>query len=721
MKLHLTCALLVAAALATTAANAADGDHPKLDRHLAPIAAAAAIHAEGALRDAALARQALHGSSLLEPHWNGAGEVQVYLHYDPASNTPDLEQLSALGATEITPSPELRVIQAWVPARSLAAVANLPGVQRVSVPRYALTKRVASPQTVSRTGSVDTQGDGILGARSFRGATGINGAGIAVGVISGGDDHIGTSQSSGNLPANIWNDPKDKGGTGGFSPASSGDEGTAMMEIVYDLAPGVKQLGFCGPATSVDFITCLDDLKSGISANVIVDDLGFPGGAMFSTDDFTQGVEKFVNANPSIRLVTAAGNDGTAYWQGTWSPTAVTTNVNGVSYTQAQTFNSSGGAVPYLHIIANVGDTLGYIVEWGDSWSDSATTNDPNDYDVVVFDAPSSGTAVACNQGINVGPPSGSSICNQHNTSALNTPGPQPVQGSTWTASQADYYLEVFYKAGTPSKNIKILVFDQQAAQVLVDPATAGSIYGHSALPYPNEITVGAVDALATGLPLESFSSLGPVEFGTTNQASQSIMKPDFVAPDDVSISGAGGFENPFLGTSAAAPHIAGLVALLMSGYPGQSPYTLLRKAAGNTVQNGNFGFGLPNMETLLSEGLYPTPTVVIKSPTNNSTVNTGTKVTFTGSCTAHGSGSVAYDWNFGSSGIPDSKLASPSVTFSKAGSFVVTLTCTSGLVAGAAKITVTASAPSGGGTLGILSLLGLAAAALGRRRFMRR
>ncbi|HEY1992596.1 MAG TPA: hypothetical protein VGH71_09055, partial [Gammaproteobacteria bacterium] len=463
----------------------------KLDKRLAPIAAAAERHAEAPLRDAALAREAGRTLSPFEPHWNAAGQVQVYLHYDKANAAPDREQLQALGATDMVDSPELGVIQAWVPAAQLNAVGELPGVLRIGLPRYAVHKDAPAQAPVAYMGSVDTQGDNILRASFFRSKTGVTGKGAVVGVISDGDQHIAQSVSTRDLPGNIWNDPKDAGGSGGFSPASAGDEGTAMMEIIYDLAPGVDRLGFCGPQTTVDFVTCLNDFKANISANVIVDDLGFPGGAMFSEDNFSSGVQSFAQANPGIHLVTAAGNDGTGFWQGTWNaPLTVNTTVNGVTYTSAQDF---GGGNPDLQIAVNPGDTISYIVEWDDPWSDTATANDPNDFDVVVFTGPGgTGTAVACNQGINIGPdPSkkSSTGCDEAQTSSLNSPGPQPVQGSQWTANNSVYYLEIFGVHGSlTGRRIKILVFDESAFQVLVTPSTSGSIMGQAALPFPAEI-----------------------------------------------------------------------------------------------------------------------------------------------------------------------------------------------------------------------------------------
>lgn len=610
-----TSLLLASLVQAATPSPATSG----LDKQLAPIADAAERHVEAALMEQALVRQSDHSNSPLEARWNAMGQVQVYLRYDPKSAGPDLEELHDLGATDIEPSPELHVIQAWVPAAALDSASRLSGVTRVSLPRYASLKSSPARGPIAETGSVTSEGDQILGSAKFRKNTGVTGQGIAVGVISDGDSHIADSQKTGDLPSNIWNDPKD---TKGFTPASSGDEGTAMMEIVYDIAPGVKQLGFCGPQTTVDFITCLDDFTTNIHANIIVDDLGFSG-AMFTTDDFTKAIQAFSSNNPNIRLITATGNDGEGFWAGSWSdpaPVPVTTTVNGISYAQALNFGTSSNPNPALTFDVQPGDTAVYTVEWNDPWDDDATANDPNDYDVVLFD--SNDNPIACNQGININPSNGSCTFPRPKQ-ALGTPGPQPVQGSQWkngTGSAATVHLEVFYVAGTPGNNLKILVNSQMSQEIVLTPHTTGSVYGHAALAYPTEISAGAIyapDALSGHYDIESFSSTGPVELGVTNGKDQdvidpqSIMKPDFAAPDCVSITGAGGFPSPFCGTSAAAPHIAGLTALIMSGYPGQSPYTLLQKAArqpGKPNPNGTFGFGVPSLTNLLNAGIRPTP-----------------------------------------------------------------------------------------------------------------
>src|SRR5262249_48179991 len=97
-----------------------------------------------------------------------------------------------------------------------------------------------------------------------------------------------------------------------------------------------------------------------------------------------------------------------------------------------------------------------------------------------------------------------------------------------------------------------------------------GSIFGHPAV--QDVIAVGAVDVLDPGLnDVETFSSWGPSRIAFPSL--QVRAKPDIVAFDGVSISNAGGFplcppSCDFFGTSAAAPHSAGVAALLLDKNP---------------------------------------------------------------------------------------------------------------------------------------------------------
>lgn len=750
MKNIVCVAALSATLLSSAAAMAAEPGPAKLDTRLAAIAQLATARQSAPLMARALTRQLFRHNSPLNVRWNAAGAVQVYMHFDKYRSEPSLDDLSALGATDITVSRELGVVQAWVPAGKLGQIAALADVSRVTLPHYAVVRGRPPATASSRTGSVDTQGDQVLGAQQFRQVTGYTGQGIAVGVISDGDDHFASAQSTNDLPSTVWNDPKNAS-----TFKNSGDEGTAMMEIVYDLAPGA-QLGFCGPQTTVDFITCLNDFVShfGNTNLVIVDDLGFPGVAMFTDGGFASAVANFSKTNPAVRLVTAAGNDAQGFWSGNWNPVTLpsaTVNngnpliINGITYSQIQNFGTSAAPVTRLATTIQPGDTLNWNVQWGDTWvpSDkvtSSTPNDPNNYDVILTDG--SGNVLVCNIGMNFGtaasPPSPSSCPYTAAAGPTNTPGPQPIQGNLWQntgQAAATVYLEVLYAPGdgTPDTHLKVLINNTEVGQyqIRLQPSTtAGSIYGQAALAYPYEITAGAVAAQNNpGFQIESYSSQGPVFLYQPATGSSTRMKPDFVGVDCVATTGAGGFPQPFCGTSAAAPHIAGLIALFESGYPSANPYTMLKNGAmalGSGSPNGVYGYGLPNaMRSAASQ--YSAPVATISSPGNGATEAPKQAVNFSGKCNANGApGTLTYDWNFGtSSGIPDASVPNPSVTFASDGQYTVTLTCTNAFgTTGSTSTNLTvgssnsAGSKSGGGSEGLLALalLGLLEACLLRR-----
>jgi hypothetical protein len=100
-------------------------------------------------------------------------------------------------------------------------------------------------------------------------------------------------------------------------------------------------------------------------------------------------------------------------------------------------------------------------------------------------------------------------------------------------------------------------------------------------------VSLGAINADEPGNDgIAPYSSRGPTNDGRT--------KPDAVAIDKVSVSGAGGFTSPFVGTSAAAAHAAGIAALVLHcqpslkfGEPGDDPSgdrTALRSAMLNSA-----------------------------------------------------------------------------------------------------------------------------------------
>ncbi len=78
-------------------------------------------------------------------------------------------------------------------------------------------------------------------------------------------------------------------------------------------------------------------------------------------------------------------------------------------------------------------------------------------------------------------------------------------------------------------------------------------------------VAVAAIDATdPMGARLEPYSSRGPATIMQPLAATR--QKPDCSGVDGVRVTGAGSFSTEFWGTSAAAPHAAGIAALVWSG-----------------------------------------------------------------------------------------------------------------------------------------------------------
>src|SRR5581483_8605546 len=113
--------------------------------------------------------------------------------------------------------------------------------------------------------------------------------------------------------------------------------------------------------------------------------------------------------------------------------------------------------------------------------------------------------------------------------------------------------------------------FSIRSRDIQLDPKyrTPGSIYGHPAL--PEALTVGAISFPATPLDPQAFdrpadySARGPSQVLDALGVLHTVSTLDVLGMDNVSVSGSGGFVggHTFIGTSAAAPHVAAIAALL--------------------------------------------------------------------------------------------------------------------------------------------------------------
>jgi hypothetical protein len=153
----------------------------------------------------------------------------------------------------------------------------------------------------------------------------------------------------------------------------------------------------------------------------------------------------------------------------------------------------------------------------------------------------------------------------------------------------------VIHRLSGLTKRLEMFVLGGQVEEY---NTPAGSIFGHSGV--PGVLTIGAIAASDPGNDnIEPFSSRGPsrIDFPSV----QNHPKPDLIAIDGVSVTGTGGFPSTFFGTSAAAPHAAGVAALLKQAAPMATPVmirTALMSSAvdlGISGQDNIFGSGRIN------------------------------------------------------------------------------------------------------------------------------
>ena len=275
-------------------------------------------------------------------------------------------------------------------------------------------------------------------------------------------------------------------------------------------------------------------------------------------------------------------------------------------------------------------------LQWNDPWGAST-----NDYDLLMYDRTAGSPYLM-------------------STNRQNGAGKQPVKDFSITnpyAATAQFDIMIGnYRALAAARTFDMFV---SCSGCFLLPNNALLNFNTRRGSVPNQSDAGggvvALGAISQADPgndtIESFSSIGPTNDGRN--------KPDAAAIDGVAVTGNGGFVNPFYGTSAAAPHAAGIAALILSckpslkaGEPGDNPATdrtTLRGALLNTAVDlgtggvdTTFGSGRLNASAAAAAAGCvagtPTPTntpTITPTPTNTATPTNTPTVTPTFTSTA--------------------------------------------------------------------------------------
>ena len=527
-----------------------------------------------------LADAAAAGQLRLSP--GGRVQVDVALR----GEGPAGAALAALGVVVERQRPNLGRVQYQAPPTALIALTRLPGVSAVRLPSYA---RVAS-------GSVLSEGDAALRTDLVRAEQGLSGAGVRIGVISDGIRGLSQARARGDAPALF--DQRAFAAEG----LNAGAEGTAMIEIVHDLAPGAA-IAFANAATDLDMMEAVNYLAERV--DIVVDDLAFFQPGDQQSDVSRNTAAALGRADWRLRAyVTSVGNWANRHYAAPFQagPAGGTLGlpfggrVHRFTAVEGTSDARSRRSLPYNEIQLGRGDSTLILLFWNDPWGASV-----NDYDLYLLNA---GNVVVAES---------TAVQGMSN----NEPRERLFYSNSGAAGTFRVVVHNFEDRAAP-RTLELYVFDTPllpgAETALNFNTIASSVLAQSDAG-GGVISVAAVDQRDPGLDtIEVYSSRGPTRNG--------VIKPDLTAVDGVRVTGSGNFVTPFFGTSAAAPHVAAVAALLLEARPSllaadggnaEAERALLRSLLVDTA----IDLGEPGLDTTFGAGRLDTVLALERALTN--------------------------------------------------------------------------------------------------------
>jgi subtilisin family serine protease len=463
-------------------------------------------------------------------------KVTVYLMSEPGTSM-DEDVLHNLGAQIVKQADNL--IKAKVPLDMLTTLADtVNGISFMKAPDKLIPVAVTS------------EGVDLTGADTYHNA-GYDGSGVKVAVFDVGFIGLSAAISRNELSNNVVKVDCTVQPCNSNNPSieNTSSHGTAVAEIVHDMAPGAT-LYLVKVTDGMD----LEDAKNFalnngiriINMSLVVPNTNFYDGECWSYSGFSNPVctadDAYAN---NILWVNAAGNEAQRHYEADFTDDL-----------GADSFHDET-----ISISVNAGNNIDVYLTW-DAWP---TTD--QDYDLYLYD--SSNTLI-------------------RKSDSRQTGSQPPIENINFNVPQGIYYLKIYnFSTGTNHRlelySINYNLSPSVASSSLLGPADAAGVMAVGAIDYSN---------WATG-PLESYSSRGPTNDGRT--------KPDIMGPDNVSsnVYGSG-----FTGTSASSAHVAGAAALILDRYPNfidveqlWQSLTLTAIDMGSPGPDNLYGYGRLNLD----------------------------------------------------------------------------------------------------------------------------
>jgi hypothetical protein len=558
--------------------------------------------------------------NLTAPRTVPAVLVEIVAKGDAVSTEAQLKQLGAAKTYRFK-----NHISAWIPVDQLKSAAAFRGV----------TSMRAS-QARTHSGSVVTQGDFIQRSLALRESplvNGVTGAGITIGVMSDSFDcgfqldSYADNIATGDLPPDVTVLAEEEG------CGSGTDEGRAMAQLIYDVAPGSRlkfYSAFNGEAAFAAGI--LELLDAG--AQVIVDDVTYFDEPFFQDGIIGQAAD--IAAQSGVAYFSSAGNSARDSYEAPFRESGVVGDVGtDIAGERLHNFDSTGATVStVLPITIPAGSNILTYLQWDQPYASTGGSGAQNSVDICLTVGPNLLTNGP------TGPITEDDIIFCTGPSLVNDDPFQIFGGGLGNATDFEGGLVVGVASGAAPGRLKI---NYQGLSVDQFATNSGTLQGH-----PNAVGAVAVGAsyfranpiclpdIFPEFTLEDFSSAGgtPVLFDLTGQrlfTPDVRQKPEIVAPDGGRTTffaqqiGArssavpectnGDADYNFFGTSAAAPHAAGVAALLKEAQPLATTTEVIDAMKATTIDMGvpgvdfDSGYGFIQADAALSQ-LLPIQTL---------------------------------------------------------------------------------------------------------------
>ena len=473
---------------------------------------------------------------------SGAGDtVAVEVFFDSAHRQAVLSYLRSNGANVREPREYEDALLANVPVSLLPALSVQPGVVGVVAAQ--------GPDPV-------TAGANAHGANRWQDG-GYRGAGVRIGVFDAGfsdySRHIGSALPTPSGVRCFTRDVNVQHSTlGACEAASVTGHGATVAEMVYDVAPEAEY--FLATGVYYNDLSRTVDWFSSNDVDVVVMSLSSrfegPGdGTSPYTNRFIAAINRAVSLGMTVAI--SAGNDNKRSWYGRF-----------VNSDNDRVLDwAAGDECNRVYLVA--GRYYAFRFRWDGTWRGATT-----DLDLYLT---RSGAVEAKSEDAQSGG-------GAHD--------PQETMGYT-AGSTGNYCLNVEQRSGSIPRWAQLVVLSLSLDDLRMEHKSAGySILSPAEMVNPGVLAVGAAPHNSTSA-IASYSARGPLPNGT--------IKPDIVGAANVHSASLGGAA---LGTSFAAPHVAGLAALLKQRFPWYTPAEIVQylkdhaQPRGDPVPNSTWGYG---------------------------------------------------------------------------------------------------------------------------------